>query len=255
MHLSELEYQLLYALYSFPNIILPLFGGFLIDRLGKRQGIILFAFIITVGQFLFAVSTHAVRASEGFGKFLMIFSRLIFGLGGENLSVVESAFVATWFKGKELSFALGVDLCVSRLFSAVNDATQPLFYDIGGYKLSLGFWIGFILCLLSLGCAVIIILVDIKADKSCVQIEVEAMQTTEQEEKDDDEEIEDQVNLSELWKLPRSFWLLTGSCVMIYMSFMSFMNVASDFLQTRFSFSPESAGLVLVKNMLISHYY
>ena len=168
--------------------------------------------------------------------------------------MVENAFVATWFKGKELSFALGIDICVSRIFSAVNDATQPLFYDIAGYKLSLGFWFGFILCLLSLGCSVIIVFVDIKADKSCVQLEVEAVQTAEPEERDDEEEAEDQVKLSELWKLPKAFWLLTGSCVMIYMSFMSFMNIASDLLQTRFSFSPEAAGLTLVYfNELINY--
>lgn len=79
MNMNDLQYQLLYSFYSFPNIILPLFGGYFIDRLGKRQGIVLFALIVTVGQFFFAVSTHAVHASEGFGKFLMIFSRFIFG--------------------------------------------------------------------------------------------------------------------------------------------------------------------------------
>ena len=68
MGMNDVEYQLLYSFYSFPNIVLPLFGGYFIDRLGKRQGVIVFAVIIVVGQFFFAVSTHAVRASEGFGK-------------------------------------------------------------------------------------------------------------------------------------------------------------------------------------------
>lgn len=79
MDMNDFQYQLLYSFYSFPNIILPLFGGYLIDRLGKRQGIVLFAVIVAVGQFFFAVSTHVVRASKGFGQFLMILSRLIFG--------------------------------------------------------------------------------------------------------------------------------------------------------------------------------
>ena len=79
MNLNDFEYQLLYSFYSFPNIILPLFGGYFIDRLGKRHGVITFAIIVAVGQFFFAVSTHAVGSSEGFGKFLLILSRLIFG--------------------------------------------------------------------------------------------------------------------------------------------------------------------------------
>ena len=79
MGMSDFQYQLLYSLYSFPNIVIPLFGGYFIDRLGKRQGLIIFAVIVTIGQFFFAVSTHAVRSSEGFGKFLMLISRFVFG--------------------------------------------------------------------------------------------------------------------------------------------------------------------------------
>ena len=31
---SESKYNLLYSVYSYPNIILPLFGGLLIDKMG-----------------------------------------------------------------------------------------------------------------------------------------------------------------------------------------------------------------------------
>ncbi len=79
MGMSDVEYQLLYSFYSFPNIILPLFGGYFIDRLGKRHGMMLFSAVITVGQFFFAVSTNVVRSSPGFGRFLSVIGRLIFG--------------------------------------------------------------------------------------------------------------------------------------------------------------------------------
>jgi hypothetical protein len=32
---------------------------------------------------------------------------VIYGLGGENMSVVQSAIVSKWFSGKEIAFALG----------------------------------------------------------------------------------------------------------------------------------------------------
>ena len=245
MNMSDLQYQLLYSLYSFPNIIIPLFGGYFIDRLGKRSGIVTFAAIVMVGQFFFAISTHAVRGNEGFGKFLAFFGRLVFGLGGENLSVTESSFVASWFKGKELSLALGIDLCVSKLFSAINDVTQPAFYEASGYRLSLGYWFGFLLCLASLGCALVLIIIDNKADMSCVQIELPVSQAAEMEEKEEEDESEEEIKWTDFQKLPKIFWLLTGSCVLTYMSFMSFMNISSDLLQTRFGYSSESAGLVM----------
>jgi MFS family permease len=46
--------NLLYSVYSFPNVILPLFSGTLIDRYGgAKMGIILSCFQVT-GQLLFA---------------------------------------------------------------------------------------------------------------------------------------------------------------------------------------------------------
>ncbi len=271
MGMSDIEYQLLYSFYSFPNIVLPLLGGYFIDRIGKRYGIVLFASVVTAGQFLFALSTHVVRGSHGFGRFLMIFSRMVFGyfplcltlylcrLGGESLSVTESTFVASWFKGKELSMALGIDLCVSRLFAVINDAVQPAFYQASGYKLSLGFWFGFILCIFAVGAAVFLAIYDLSADKSCVQIEVpisayqqqqQKQQVQDIDEKEEEDEAEDQMNFSDIRKFPLTYWLLAGSCVFIYTSFMSFMNVASDFLQTRFDYGLEAAGVVMVLDPL-----
>ena len=42
---------LLYSVYSWPNIVLPLFGGFLVDRVfGVRLGAIVFSFLVCAGQ-------------------------------------------------------------------------------------------------------------------------------------------------------------------------------------------------------------
>jgi len=39
--------NLLYTIYSIPNMVLPIIGGILIDKvLGKRIGIVLFTFIL-----------------------------------------------------------------------------------------------------------------------------------------------------------------------------------------------------------------
>eukprot|EP00826_Nyctotherus_ovalis_P010766 TRINITY_DN12820_c0_g3_i1.p1 TRINITY_DN12820_c0_g3~~TRINITY_DN12820_c0_g3_i1.p1 ORF type:complete len:405 (+),score=80.10 TRINITY_DN12820_c0_g3_i1:92-1306(+) len=250
MNMTTLQYQALYSLYSLPNIAIPLFGGFFIDRLGKKNGILVFASIVAVGQFFFAVSTHAVTANKGFGHFLALFGRFVFGLGGESLSVTQSALLAVWFKGKELSLAMGTDLCASRIFTVINDVTQPLFYEAGRYRLSLGFWFGFVLCIVSMGCAVPLLCLDNSAEQNSVQLQVPA---TEAETIDKDEdEYEDQLSFADLKLLGRIYWMLAASCVMVYMSFMSFMNVASDLLQTRFSLGSEAAGLVMSLPYLIA---
>ncbi|KAL3847746.1 hypothetical protein ACJMK2_018640, partial [Sinanodonta woodiana] len=51
LNLSESQFMAFYSWYSWPNVILCFFGGFLIDRmLGVRLGAIVFSFFVTAGQ-------------------------------------------------------------------------------------------------------------------------------------------------------------------------------------------------------------
>lgn len=49
MDLNNLQFNMLYSIYSLPNIILPFFGGMLIDKMGVRFSIIVFSSIIILG--------------------------------------------------------------------------------------------------------------------------------------------------------------------------------------------------------------
>ena len=51
LNLTEGQFMLFYSLYSWPNVILCFFGGFLIDKLfGVRLGAIIFSGFVLVGQ-------------------------------------------------------------------------------------------------------------------------------------------------------------------------------------------------------------
>jgi MFS family permease len=43
------QVALMYSVYSFPNMILPLFGGVLLDKIGIKVGLMLFTTVNTVG--------------------------------------------------------------------------------------------------------------------------------------------------------------------------------------------------------------
>ncbi len=47
----------------------------------------------------------------------MLVGRLVFGFGGESISVAQSAMIERWFREGELALALGVGLSVARLGS------------------------------------------------------------------------------------------------------------------------------------------
>ena len=89
----EFYFSLLYTLYAIPNVILPFFGGYFVDKLGVRMCLLIFASLIAVGQviFSFGLSTKSWAC--------MFIGRFVFGLGGESLTVANSALLADWFKG------------------------------------------------------------------------------------------------------------------------------------------------------------
>jgi len=54
---TTVQSNVLYQVYSLPNVILPLFGGLLLDRFGVRRITLLLSIIVCVGQAVFAVGT------------------------------------------------------------------------------------------------------------------------------------------------------------------------------------------------------
>ena len=113
---SDSRIGTLNAIYSFPNIIMVLIGGIIIDRIGVKKGTLLFGALCFIGAVVTAATDRFVVMAAG---------RLIFGIGAESLIVSVTVGIARWFKGRELSFAFGVNLTIARLgsFLALNSPT------------------------------------------------------------------------------------------------------------------------------------
>jgi MFS family permease len=140
--------QLFYSFYSIPNVILPFFGGYLIDTFGDRLLLLVLSSFVALGHALFAIGIHVKWYS------LMLFGRLLFGVGGESLAVVQSQITSRWFRNKELAFALGWNICVGRLGSVLNDFVSP---QLGSQWGVVGAtWFGMASCLFSLFCGILL---------------------------------------------------------------------------------------------------
>jgi len=138
-------------------MVLPIFGGLFLDKIGIRSGLILFTVILTLGQMVFMIGGYQSNYD------MMIAGRVIFGMGGESMNVAQSAIVSVWFKGKELAFALGVNMSISRLGSVANAAIVPSVYDSNGLGAAL--MVGFVICVFSLLNAIGLVALDKKAEK------------------------------------------------------------------------------------------
>ena len=116
LNFSDSNIGWLNAIYSVPNVFMVFLGGIIIDRIGVKKGTMLFGVLCLLGA--------AITAASGVLTTMAI-GRLVFGLGAESLIVAVTCAIAKWFRGKELSFAFGVNLTLARLgsFAALNSPT------------------------------------------------------------------------------------------------------------------------------------
>lgn len=74
MKVSTTQYNILDSVYSWPNVVMSAFGGFLLDRVfGIRFGTVVFCALICLGQLIFALGGI-------FNTFwVMVAGRFVFG--------------------------------------------------------------------------------------------------------------------------------------------------------------------------------
>jgi MFS family permease len=134
----ETLFSLLYSVYSFPNIFLPFFGGYLVDRFKARNCQVLFSLLALVGNIVFAVGITTKLWS------VMYVGRIIHGCGGISICISALALLAEWFTGKELALAFGCELSVCRLSGVMSNLVNPRVAEARDVESAI--WLGVLLC-------------------------------------------------------------------------------------------------------------
>jgi MFS family permease len=217
LNFSDTDIGLLNAIYSIPNIIMVLVGGLIIDRIGTRKSVFIFTLLIMIGALVTAVKGDLVTMAAG---------RLIFGLGAESMIVAITTIVARWFKGKELSFAFGLNLTVARLgsFLALNSPTWGKgLYDYWQSPL----WITVGAGIFSVICIAVYYGIDLYASKN-LNIRKEGSQ--------------DKIEFREIFRFGASFWYITAICVTFYSAMFPFQTFAIKFFQEAHGTTREVGG-------------
>jgi MFS family permease len=215
---SDVDIGFLQFMYSFPNIFTVVIGGFIIDRMGLRKSLTIFAALSFIGPVLTAVTGHLPLMATG---------RLVFGMGAESLNVAVTTALARWFRGKELSFAFGLNLTASRLgtFAALNSPTwarsayatwRDPFLIAAGFSA---------LCIVG---AAVYWFMEERAEKNYSLGEVST----------------DKVVFSDLWRFGTSYWLIVALCVVFYSAIFPFQTFAVKFFIEAHHTSREVGGFL-----------
>lgn len=218
LRFSDSDIGLLQAIYSFPNIFTVVIGGVLIDRIGLRKSLMIFGVLCFIGPAITATSSQLSIMAAG---------RLVFGMGAESLNVAVTTALARWFRGKELSFALGINLTVSRLgtFAALNSPTwaRSAYADWRTpFLISLAF------CALCVIGAAVYWAMEVWAEKNYHLGEVST----------------DKVVFADLWKFGVSYWLIVALCIVFYSAIFPFQTFAVKFFMEAHGTSREFGGFL-----------
>ncbi|MCU0453694.1 MAG: MFS transporter [Bacteroidetes bacterium] len=216
---ADQQLGLLYTMYSIAAIIVLLVGGYIIDRFGTKKSILWFGVICFVAAVVTALSPRIE---------VMLAGRFLLGLGAEPLIVAVTTALAKWFKGRELSFAFGLNLTIARLGSVSAD------WSPAWARTSFDTWQGPLWVAVAIAVTCVISglfnwVLEANAEKRYL---LGRQGTT------------DRLELKGLYSFGPSFWYIVGLCVVFYSTIFPFRAFAIKYFIEAHGLSREAGGFL-----------
>ena len=221
LNFTDLDIGQMYSYYSIAAIIVLIFGGILVDRWGTKKSAIIFAAVCTISGFLTAFGSNL---------YVMLAGRFLLGVGSEPLIVAITVAIAKWFKGKQLSFALGVNLFLARAGTYTVDNSPTIFPGLYSKGYGGPLLVAAVIGILALAGILIYAMLEHRGEKSFVL--GEGSKT-------------DKLNVKDFFKFNKSFWYITLLCVTFYSAIFPFRAFAIKFFMETHNVSREMAGSLI----------
>lgn len=238
---NSTEYGFFSGAYGYINVFLLMlfFGGLILDKMGIR-----FTGLMSSGLMLFGALVKWYALSRDFGDAtfwgldmqvaLASLGFAIFGVGAEITGITVSKVIVKWFAGKELALAMGLQVAMARIGTAlalaaslpvarmVGDVSAPVL--MGAIALCVGLLAYLVYCVL-----------DRKEDAAVAAQHQEAGAAE-----------EEGFKLSDLKLIfcSKGFWLITLLCLMFYAGVFPFLKFATKLMIFKYGVSESFAGLI-----------
>ena len=246
LHCSATDYGFFTSGYGWFNVFLLMlvFSGIILDKLGTRFTGILAIFIMLVGagvkywaisghftglygmnifsfQILGATPTSAIIAGLGFG---------IFGVGCEMFGIAANKAVVRWFRGKEMALAIGLNTSTGRIGTALAMFTPLPLYNLTK-NVSAPILLSVLLLLIGLLVFIFFVMLDKRLDK---------------EEADAGISKEEEFKVSDIRDIAgnRAFWYIAILCVLFYSAVFPFIKFATNLIVQKYTVPDLFAGYI-----------
>ena len=230
--------------YSLFNVFLffLIFGGFILDKMGVRFTGILSGIIMVIGAGIkyWAITTHSLDGQTWTiiwtfpaQVWMATIGFAIFGVGCEVAGITVSRLTVKWFTGHEMALAMGLQLAVARLGTAMALFGAPRFAMMSN-SVSAPVLVGLILLCIGLLSYFVYCVQDKKLDRSLaaahIDINVDA----------DDEKFK-MKDLGLILK-NKGWWYIAILCVLFYSAVFPFIKFAANLMINKFGVSEQFAG-------------
>jgi nitrate/nitrite transporter NarK len=173
--------------------------------------------------YIFGIRTQVMVASLGYA---------IFAVGTENCGITVTKVIAKWFKGKEMALAMGVQVAVARLGTALAMIVSPLI--VKRFTMSTPLLFALVLIGIGLVAYCVFCVMDSKLDKQLAAAGGESS--------DED----DTFHVSDLKAIitNKGFWLIALLCLMFYSAVFPFMKYATSLMENKYGMANTIAGWI-----------
>ena len=236
---TGVEYGLFSGAYSWLNVFffMLLLGGVILDKMGIRftglqacllmfLGALLKFYAISqyfpVGGTMFGFNTQVLTAGLGFA---------IFGMGVEIAGITVSKIIVKWFTGHELAMALGIQVGLARIGTALALSTSLPIANYFGHISAPVLFGAVTLCI-----GTIAFLVYNVMDRRLDASEVKVAGADEEE----------GFKLSDVSVIVnnKGFWLISILCVLFYSGVFPFLKFATRLMVYKYDVDPNIAGSI-----------
>ena len=231
------EYGFFSGGYGYINVFLLMlfFGGIILDKCGVRFTGTMCASLMVVGTLLkwYALDSNFGEATL-FGYPMQValaaLGFAIFGMGAEITGITVTKIIAKWFTGHELALAMGLQVAMARIGTAVALACSlPIANAMG--EVSAPVLFGAAMLCIGLVSYLVYCVMDKKLDASGDVAEVAN---------------EEEFHFSDLKYIfnNKGFWLIAILCVLFYSGVFPFLKFATKLMIYKYNVDPELAGLI-----------
>jgi len=205
--------------YNLAALLVLILGGVVVDRVGTKRAMILFGLVTALGGLVIAFGREYP---------VMVAGRFVLGLGAEPLIVAATTVLGRWFKGKELAFAMGLNLMIARIGSVAADNSASWARGL------FASWQPPLLLAAALG------LTTVAGGLLYAALERGAERRFDLGRAGPT----DRLVLGDLVRFGRSYWLVVGLCVTFYSAVFPFRRFANLFFEQAHGASSQQAGFM-----------